>query len=86
MRMKVLMMNSFNGNAFVDFYSINEDKTLLFKEGLYHLMKMMPLGYKSKIASDFKIAIDQVDGFLVNNRIFLEDKLLEKIQDLSEAP
>jgi hypothetical protein len=39
---------------------------------------VVPLGYKSKIAGDFKIAIDQVDGFLVNNRIFLEDKLLEK--------
>jgi hypothetical protein len=52
---------------------------LLFKEGLYHLINdVVPLGYKSKIASDFKIAIDQVDGFLVNNRIFLEDKLLEK--------
>jgi hypothetical protein len=32
--------NSFNGNAFVDFI-VCEDKTLLFKEGLYHLMKMM---------------------------------------------
>jgi hypothetical protein len=80
--------NSFNGNAFVDFYSINEDKNLAIQGRAlpFDENDVVPLGYKSKIAGDFKIAIDQVDGFLVNNRIFLEDKLLEKIQDLSEAP
>ncbi|MEZ7505828.1 T9SS sorting signal type C domain-containing protein [Flavobacterium sp. Arc2] len=44
------------------------------------------LGYKTTIVGAFKIAIDEVDGFLVNKKIYLEDKLLDKIQDLSLAP
>jgi hypothetical protein len=42
----------------------------------------VPLGYKTTIV-EFKIAIDEADGF-VNKKIFLEDKLLGK-QDLSLA-
>jgi hypothetical protein len=42
----------------------------------------VPLGYKTTIVGEFKIAIDEADGFLVNKKIFLEDKLL-KTQDLS---
>jgi hypothetical protein len=43
-------------------------KILLFKEGAlpFDENDVVPLGYKSKIAGDFKIAIDQVDGFLDN--------------------
>jgi hypothetical protein len=46
----------------------------------------VPLGYKTTIVGEFKIAIDEADGFLVNKKIYLEDKLLGKIQDLSLAP
>jgi hypothetical protein len=45
----------------------------------------VPLGYKTTIVGEFKIAIDEADGFLVNKKIFLEDKLLGKTQDLSLA-
>jgi hypothetical protein len=38
----------------------------------------VPLGYKTTIVGEFKIAIDEADGFLVNKKIFLEDKLLVK--------
>jgi hypothetical protein len=38
---------------------------------------------KRLIVGEFKIAIDEADGFLVNKKIFLEDKLLGKTQDLS---
>jgi hypothetical protein len=41
MRMKVLMMEIASMEMHLLIYSINEDKILLFKEGLYHLMKMM---------------------------------------------
>jgi hypothetical protein len=40
------------------------------------MIMMMPLGYKTTIV-EFKIAIDEADGFLVK-KIFLEDKLLVK--------
>jgi hypothetical protein len=46
----------------------------------------VPLGYKTTIVGEFKIAIDEADGFLVNKKIYLEDKLLGKTQDLSLAP
>jgi hypothetical protein len=36
------------------------------------------MGYKTTIVGEFKIAIDEADGFLVNKKIFLEDKLLGK--------
>jgi hypothetical protein len=35
----------------------------------------VPLGYKTTIVGEFKIAIDEADGF-VNKKIYLEDKLL----------
>jgi hypothetical protein len=44
----------------------------------------VPLGYKTTIVGEFKIAIDEADGFL-DKKIFLEDKLLGKTQDLSLA-
>jgi hypothetical protein len=79
---------SFNGNAFVDFYSINKNTNLVIQGRALPFDKndAVPLGYRTTIAGDFKIAIDQTDGFLINNKIYLEDKLLGKIQDLKEAP
>ncbi|MGO4819905.1 MULTISPECIES: T9SS sorting signal type C domain-containing protein [unclassified Flavobacterium] len=78
---------SFNANAFVNFYSLQENlklaiqgKALPFDEN-----DIVPLGYKTTIAGEFKIAIEQTDGLLSNKKIFLEDKLMGKIQDLSEG-
>jgi hypothetical protein len=53
-------------------------KILLSREEPCRLMIMIPLGYKTTIVGEFKIAIDEADGFLVNKKIFLEDKLLGK--------
>jgi hypothetical protein len=41
MRMKVLMMGIASMEMHLLILLVCEDKTLLFKEGLYHLMKMM---------------------------------------------
>jgi len=78
---------SFNGNSFINFYSLQENlklaiqgKALPFDEN-----DIVPLGYKTTIAGEFKIAIEQTDGLLSNKKIFLEDKLMGKIQDLSEG-
>ncbi|TRX06393.1 T9SS sorting signal type C domain-containing protein [Flavobacterium gawalongense] len=78
---------SFDGNQFVDFYSVNEDKNLTiqgralpFKEN-----DEVPLGYSSTINGTFSIAIDQVDGVLSSQNVFIEDKLTNVIHDLKES-
>jgi hypothetical protein len=79
---------SFNGNAFIDFYSTSKDKNFVIQGRAlpFDDNDKVPLGYKTTIVGEFKIAIDEVDGFLVNKKIYLEDKLVGKIQDLSLAP
>lgn len=79
--------DSFNGNAYIDFYSINKDKNLVVQGRAlpFDDNDTVPLGYKTTIVGEFKIAIDEADGFLANKKIILEDKLLDKNQDLSEA-
>ncbi|MNL24492.1 hypothetical protein D3C87_1459270 [compost metagenome] len=46
---------------------------------------IVPLGYKSAIAGDFMISIDQADGNLLNQAIYLEDKLTGSIHDLRSS-
>jgi hypothetical protein len=79
---------SFNGNQFINFYSINQNTNFVIQGRAlpFDENDKVPLGYKTTIAGDFKIAIGEADGFLINKKINLEDKLLGKIQDLSEAP
>ena len=43
------------------------------------------MGYKSTIAGTFKIGIDNVDGGMVNQTIYLEDKLTGSIHDLNSG-
>ncbi|PKH66906.1 hypothetical protein CXF59_13395 [Flavobacterium sp. ALD4] len=79
---------SFNGNAYIDFYSVQNSKNYAIQGRAlpFDGNDIVPLGYKTTIVGEFKIAIDEVDGFLVNKKIYLEDKLLDKTQDLSLAP
>jgi hypothetical protein len=79
---------SFNANAFVNFYSLQENLKLAIQGRAlpFDDSDRIPLGYKTTIAGEFKIAIEQTDGFLSNKKIFLEDKLMDKVQDLTESP
>ncbi|SHF90428.1 delta-60 repeat domain-containing protein [Flavobacterium segetis] len=72
--------DSFNGNKFIDFYSILQERRLIIQGRAFPFDNndTIPLGYSSAIAGIFTIAIDQVDGILSNQSVFLEDKL-EKI-------
>ena len=45
----------------------------------------VPLGYKTSIAGTFNIGIDNVDGGLVDQGVYLEDKLTNTIQDLKKG-
>lgn len=75
---------SFDGNDFVDFYSINEDKYLTIQGRAlpFDENDEVPLGFRSTIEGSFSISIDQVDGSMTNQDIFIEDKLTNSITDL----
>ncbi|MBF4473533.1 hypothetical protein [Flavobacterium sp. HJJ] len=73
-----------NSNAYVDFYSVNNSKgyTIQGRALPFDKGDIVPLGYKSTIAGTFQIGIDNTDGGMVNQAIYLEDKLTNTIHDL----
>ncbi|MBF4473531.1 PKD-like domain-containing protein, partial [Flavobacterium sp. HJJ] len=73
-----------NSNAYVDFYSVNNSKgyTIQGRAQPFDKEDTVPLGYKSTIAGTFQIGIDNTDGGMVNQAIYLEDKLTNTIHDL----
>ncbi|WP_395049927.1 T9SS sorting signal type C domain-containing protein [Flavobacterium sp.] len=78
---------SFDGNEFVDFYSVSQDKNLTIQGRAlpFDETDEVPLGFKSTIDSAFTINIDQVDGSLTNQTVFIEDKLTNTIFDLKNG-
>ncbi|MBF2707120.1 T9SS sorting signal type C domain-containing protein [Flavobacterium soyangense] len=78
---------SFDGNEFVDFYSVNQDKNLTIQGRAlpFDENDEVPLGYRTTINGAFTINIDQVDGSLTNKAVFIEDKLTNTIFDLKNG-
>ncbi|WKL45530.1 T9SS sorting signal type C domain-containing protein [Flavobacterium sp. ZE23DGlu08] len=78
---------SFDGNQFVDFYSINDDKNLTIQGRALPFDKNdeVVLGYSSTIAGTFSISIDQVDGILTSEDVFIEDKMTNSVKNLKEG-
>jgi hypothetical protein len=78
---------SFDGNDFLDFYSINEDKNLTIQgRGLpFNENDTIPLGYRIAVDGTFTLNIDETDGVLVNQPVFIEDKLTNTIVDLKSG-
>jgi hypothetical protein len=78
---------SFDGNEFVDFYSINNDKNLVIQGRAlpFEESDTIPLGYRSAIAGDFTISIDQVDGSFTGKGIYLKDNMTNSIHNLDES-
>ena len=78
---------SFDGNEFVDFYSLNQDKNLVIQGRAlpFDENDEVPLGFRTTINGDFTINIDQVDGLLTNQAVFIEDKLTNTIFDLKSG-
>ncbi|MEO8255054.1 MAG: hypothetical protein ABI554_11775 [Flavobacterium sp.] len=65
-----------DSNPYVDFYSINVGKNLTIQGRAlpFVVSDEVPLGYKTTIDGTFVISIDHVDGFMVTQDVFLEDK------------
>lgn len=78
---------SFDGNEFVDFYSINDNKNLTIQGRALPFDKNdeVALGYSSTIEGAFSISIDQVDGILASEGVFIEDKTTNTIKNLKEG-
>jgi hypothetical protein len=76
-----------NGNGFVDLYSINEGNNFVIQGRAlpFDPTDVVPLGYSSKIEGTFAISIDEVDGDLSNQAIFIEDKHTQTIHDLKSG-
>jgi hypothetical protein len=76
-----------NGNSFINFYSINDDKNLVIQGRAlpFDPADVVTLGYSSNIEGTFAISIDEVDGDLSNQAIFIEDKETQTIHDLKSG-
>ncbi|MBA0885098.1 T9SS sorting signal type C domain-containing protein [Flavobacterium undicola] len=79
---------SYDGNQFVDFYSVNQAVNLSIqgRELPFEKKDSIALGYKSTIKGEFQISIDHADGELTSQAVFLEDKVLKVLHDLRKEP
>ncbi|MCC9062230.1 T9SS sorting signal type C domain-containing protein [Flavobacterium piscisymbiosum] len=78
---------SFDGNPYLDFYSmVNTTKLVIQGRALPFVnTDVVPLGYKTSVEDTFTIAIDEVDGKMSNQAIYLEDKKTGIIHDLRSS-
>ena len=76
---------SFSGNQFLDFYSINQDVKLVIQGRAlpFEETDEIKLGFSSKVAGSFIIKVDEKDGDLVNKNVYIEDKLTNSIVDIA---
>jgi hypothetical protein len=80
--------DSFDGNTYIDFYSVNEDRNLVIQGRAlpFDLNDKVPLGYKTTIEGTFAINIDYADGVLATQAIFVEDRVTHVIHNLKNGP
>ncbi|MFV5697155.1 T9SS sorting signal type C domain-containing protein [Flavobacterium sp. ZT3R17] len=79
---------SLDGNQFIDFYSVHEDKNLTIQGRSlpFDENDKVVLGYSSSVNEEFSISIGQVDGLFVDKTVYLEDRLLNVIHNLKQSP
>ncbi|WP_431243375.1 T9SS sorting signal type C domain-containing protein [Flavobacterium sp. P21] len=78
---------TFDGNKYLDFYSVNENRRLTIQGRAlpFEDTDTVPLGYKTTIVGDFTIGIDHADGNLSTQKIYLEDKKTGTVHDLGQS-
>jgi hypothetical protein len=79
---------SLDSNKYIDFYSVNDNRNFVIQGRALPFDKTdkVPLGYKTSIEGTFEISIDQTDGILANESIFMEDKVKGVVVDLKKGP
>jgi hypothetical protein len=78
---------SFDGNDYLDFYSINQGINLAIQGRVlpFTTTDEVPLGYKTEIEGTFQINVDETDGILSNQTIYIEDRAKNLIQQISQG-
>ena len=78
---------SYDGNDFLDFYSILQDKNLVIQGRAlpFDENDEIPLGYRVAEEGTFSVVIDQTDGVLSNQAVFIEDKLTNTVFNLKNG-
>ncbi|WP_369769681.1 T9SS sorting signal type C domain-containing protein [Flavobacterium sp. WC2416] len=78
---------SYDGNEFIDFYSVYKDKNLVIQGRAlpFEDSDTISLGYRSTISGEFTINIDQVDGLFAGKAIYLKDNVTNSIHNLNES-
>ena len=78
---------SYDGNDFLDFYSVNEDKNLTIQGRAlpFDVNDEIPLGYRVALDGTFTIKIGKTDGVLSSEPVFIEDKLTNTVFDLKSG-
>lgn len=78
---------SLNSNKYIDFYSVNDNKNLVVQGRALPFDKAdkIPLGYKTTIEGTFSINIDQADGLLADQDVFIMDKDKGTIHNLKNG-
>ena len=78
---------SFDGQEFVDFYSLNQGKNLSIQGRAlpFENTDVVPLGYRTTIAGSFDISIANRDGVLASQEIWLEDKKTNTLHELTKG-
>lgn len=76
---------SFDGNEYLDFYSINQNKNLVIQGRAlpFEETDEIRIGFSSTLAGIFRIKIDKTDGLLTNKNVFIEDKLNNSTFDIT---
>ena len=78
---------TYDGNEALDFYSFTQDKNLVIQGRAlpFDETDTVPLGYRAQDAGSYTIDIDQIDGKLAAQNVYIEDKLMNVIHDLKAS-
>jgi hypothetical protein len=75
------------GNVISLYTKVNEAKLSIEGRPLpFVISDLVPLCYKSTIATTYTVTMPLYDGLFTNQHVYLEDKLLNVIHDLTESP
>ncbi|WP_264531642.1 T9SS sorting signal type C domain-containing protein [Flavobacterium sp. N502540] len=78
---------SFNANPYLDFYSVANGNNYVIQGRALPFVDtdLVPLGYRTTIAGDFTISIDEVDDNMSEQAIYIEDKTTGEIHNLKQS-
>jgi len=79
---------SIDANRYLDFYSVNNDENLVIQGRALPFIPtdIVPLGYRTTVEGVFTITIDEADGALTTQDIFIEDKVGNVVHNLKNSP